>query len=143
MGILSNAKHELFAQGIARGKTQDEAYVQAGYKRNRRNASRLRTNEDVIQRIAELVAKAAEKFEVTLESLVREADAIQRDAHAAGQYSAASGALQAKAKLAGLWVEKSENTNRNVDATRITDEQLAEIIGEDEALDVEKPSELH
>ena len=38
MPILANAKHELFAQGLARGATADEAYKLAGYKENRHNA---------------------------------------------------------------------------------------------------------
>jgi hypothetical protein len=47
-----------------------------------------------------------------------------------GQYSAATPALITKAKLAGLWVKKTDNTNtnRNVDPRTLSDEQLADII---------------
>jgi len=146
MPALTNARWELFAQGIAQGKTQDEAYVLAGYKRNRCNAGRLKTNEHIGFRVAELMAKAAVKTEITVESLQREAAEIQHAAFAAGQFNASSGALTLKAKLAGLLVEKTvnTNTNRNIDASRVTDEQLAEIIGvEDEQTGDAKPSELH
>lgn len=35
MPVLKNARHERFAQGRAKGKTIDEAYVDAGFKANR------------------------------------------------------------------------------------------------------------
>ena len=43
MPILSNSRHEIFAQGLAIGKTQKQAYIDAGYKPKgaRQNASRL------------------------------------------------------------------------------------------------------
>jgi phage terminase small subunit len=43
---LKNAKHERFAQGLVEGLTADRAYERAGYKRNRKNVTRLKTNED-------------------------------------------------------------------------------------------------
>jgi hypothetical protein len=41
MPILPNHKHELFAQGLAKGLSADAAYQAAGYKRDRGNAARL------------------------------------------------------------------------------------------------------
>jgi phage terminase small subunit len=41
MPVLSNSKHELFAQELAKGKTADAAYVSAGYSPNRGNATTL------------------------------------------------------------------------------------------------------
>jgi phage terminase small subunit len=61
MGILENQRHELFAQGIASGLTADEAYVAAGFKRNRGNASRLNSDESISARVAELKAEIASK----------------------------------------------------------------------------------
>lgn len=63
MPVLSNQRHESFAQALAKGKTADEAYAQAGYRPNRKNAWRLKTNEGIAARVAELSAKAAEKAE--------------------------------------------------------------------------------
>jgi hypothetical protein len=40
MAPLRNTKHELFAQGLAEGKSMTEAYRAAGYT-NRSHASRL------------------------------------------------------------------------------------------------------
>lgn len=43
MPVLSNSRHELFAQGLAIGKSAKQAYIDAGYKPKgaRQNASRL------------------------------------------------------------------------------------------------------
>lgn len=66
MAILPNAKHELFAQGLARGVDADKAYVEAGYKKNRHNASRLANTPAIKERVAELMGAAAELTTMTL-----------------------------------------------------------------------------
>ncbi|WPZ13244.1 terminase small subunit [Nitratireductor rhodophyticola] len=63
MPVLKNAKHEAFAQGLAKGLSASEAYVSAGYKESRSAASRLSTNVNVQRRVSELQGKAAEKAE--------------------------------------------------------------------------------
>jgi len=76
MPVLKNARHEKFAQGLASGKTADEAYEQAGFKPNRGNASRLKANESILHRVEEIKAavteKAIEKLAVTKERIVEE-----------------------------------------------------------------------
>jgi hypothetical protein len=69
MPVLPNNKHELFAQGLAKGLSADAAYQAAGYKPHRGNAARLRANEIIQRRIAEILGKAAEKAEVNKERL--------------------------------------------------------------------------
>jgi len=129
MPALQNPKHERFAQALAKGKTADEAYVLAGYAENRGNAVRLKTNESIVKRVAELQDIGSMRAEVTLESLIREAGEIQEAAKQEKQYSAATAALTAKAKLAGLWIDKAENTNRNVvDPAQISDAELAAVL---------------
>lgn len=129
MPALENAKHERFAQALAKGKTADEAYVLAGYAENRGNATRLKANESVLKRVAELQDLGSLRAEVTLESLIREAGEIQEAAKNEKQYSAATAALTAKAKLAGLWIDKAENTNRNVvDPAQVSDAELAAVL---------------
>lgn len=59
MPVLKDPKHEAFAQAVADGKSAREAYEQAGYERHDGNASRLRSNEKVASRIAELLEKRA------------------------------------------------------------------------------------
>ena len=54
MPELKNQKHEAFAQQLAKGETADAAYRKAGYSANRGNASRLKANDSIRQRIAEI-----------------------------------------------------------------------------------------
>jgi phage terminase small subunit len=63
MPVLQNPRHEAFAQALAKGKSADEAYAQAGYRPSRHNASRLTTNDNVRKRVTELQARAADKAE--------------------------------------------------------------------------------
>jgi phage terminase small subunit len=110
---LSNPKHELFAQELAKGKSQAEAYAEAGYKPSEQNACRLTRNDKIQTRVAEIQGRAVLRTTITIASLMEEAAEIQAAALKANQHSAAVAALTAKAKLAGLWVEKSENENVN------------------------------
>ena len=71
-----------------------------------------------------MLNQGAERTVVTIESLIREADEIQSAAKAAKQHSAAIQALTAKAKLAGLWVERRENENKNNTVYAISDEPM-------------------
>lgn len=76
MAALKNAKHEAFAQGLAKGLSADEAYAKAGFKPNRGNASRLKANESIAARVDELVGKGAEKAEATVERVLKELSRI-------------------------------------------------------------------
>jgi phage terminase small subunit len=76
MGIVINLRHERFAQALAQGKAANEAYVLAGYKANDGNASRLKGNERISARVQEIVGRAAERAEVSLERVLRELKAI-------------------------------------------------------------------
>lgn len=61
MPVLSNTKHELFAQALAKGKSQADAYAAAGYKPSEPHASRLASSGKVQARVAELAGKGAER----------------------------------------------------------------------------------
>lgn len=76
MPVLKNARHELFAQEMAKGSTVDGAYKKAGYSENRGNAARLNANESVIARIAEIQGRGAERVAVSVERIVRELGSI-------------------------------------------------------------------
>jgi hypothetical protein len=52
--VLQNEKHEIFAQQLAKGKSVSQAFKTAGFQPNRGNASRLKANESIKQRLAEL-----------------------------------------------------------------------------------------
>lgn len=150
MPILSNARHEKFAQALAAGINATEAYATAGYKGDRTAASRLSTNVNIRQRVAELQGKAARKAEVTMDSLLVELEEARTLAIAEKQTSAAVSATMGKAKLTGLIVEKREHTGRNggpiqtVDLTKLSGDELAQLEsifgplagpGDDDAID--------
>ena len=139
---LASFRQERFAQELAMGRSQGEAYALSGYRLSTvgardANASRLLRNDKVAARVAELRAEAAASTAITVESLIREAADIQRAATADGNHSAAIAAVVTKAKLAGLWIERKENRNtnfntqvidrRDVTLNQLTDEQLLAI----------------
>ena len=106
--VLSNPRHERFAQELAKGKTADEAYVLAGYKQNDGNATRLKGNERIVARLEELQNRAASRAEVTVESLIAEAEEVRRLAVEKGQLSAAIAAIKEKGVLTGKRVERTQ-----------------------------------
>lgn len=88
MSVLKNARHEAFAQALAKGKSADEAYSAAGYKADRGNASRLTANDNIAARVAELQGKGADRAEIdiarVLKELVRLGTSDLRDAFTEG-----------------------------------------------------------
>lgn len=105
MPVLKNARHEAFAQGLAKGLTADQAYQDAGFKPHRGNASRLSANENIRARVSEIQSKAVKKVEVTVESLAVELEEARALAIKESQTSAAVSATMGKAKLFGLGSE--------------------------------------
>lgn len=71
-GPLGNARHERFAQELAKGVAAGPAYVLAGFKANDGNAIRLKGNEKVAARVLELQTRAADRAEITQEMVLRE-----------------------------------------------------------------------
>jgi phage terminase small subunit len=72
MPVLSNSKHERFAQEIAKGSSITAAYAAAGFSKNDSNASRLNRNELVRARVDEILAEAAQACGVTVQRIVDE-----------------------------------------------------------------------
>jgi len=76
MPILKHARHEIFAQEVAKGATYEDAHVSAGYKRNASNASALSRRPDISTRITELrslgASRAITATGVTKERIVSE-----------------------------------------------------------------------
>ena len=132
MPALKNARHERFAQEMAKGKSQTEAYSLAGYDGDRTAASRLSTNVNVRTRLAELQDRGAERAVVTTESLIEEADEIKALALKASQYGPANAALTLKAKLAGKLVERAE-VGTPGDFDRMDDADLARYVATEAA----------
>ncbi len=124
MPALTNGKHELFAQGLAKGKSQTEAYAKAGYAPSEQHASRLARNGKVQARVAELRERAAARVEVTVQSVAQQLLEDRALAHTAQQAGAAVSASMALAKLFGLVVEKTEAKVEVTDAR----ERLARLV---------------
>lgn len=132
MPALKNARHERFAQEMAKGKSQVEAYVAAGYSESRSAAARLASDVNICARMAELQNKASERAAVTTESLIEEADEIKDAALLAKQYGPANAALTLKAKLAGKLVERAE-VGQPGDFDRMDDADLARYVATEAA----------
>jgi phage terminase small subunit len=113
-GPLKNARHERFAQELAKGSSQDKAYELAGFTSRgagaRANASRLLTDDNISARVLELKARAAEKTVVTIENLTERLLKIAQkgeDAKDAPLLSVARASLMDAAKLNGLIIDRS------------------------------------
>jgi len=113
MSRIKNPKHELYAQELAKGKSQAEAYELAGYAAHESSASRLRSIAKVSARVAELQQRGAERAEITVatitENLVRIAQKAEEQGEPAG-LNVAKGAWETAAKLHGLMVDRKHHS---------------------------------
>lgn len=141
-GVLANPKHERFAQELAKGQSQVEAYVAAGYKHSRSAASRLAENVDICVRVSDLQERVAIRTEITVAGIttrllniadVAEKTGIEKDPitgepkdSSSKHLGVARAALMDAAKLNGLVVDQTENVT-------ITAEQRRKRIAELEA----------
>ena len=151
MPILANARHEVFAQEIAKGTEAGEAYVKAGFKANGGNARRLKLDEAVKKRVEAILSersmvhekgleraieRTALSKEWVIEGLIENVDRAMQavevkdhKGHGTGEYkydgSVANQALNLLGKELGMFVEKSESHNFNhaISGDLPTDEQ--------------------
>lgn len=148
MPILSNARHERFAQEIAKGTEAGEAYKIAGFKPNPGNARRLKLDEAVKKRVEAILIerskihekgleRAIERVALTKEWVIErlvenanramQAEAVKREGQEIGEYryegSVANRALELLGKELGMFVDRSENVNINHD---VSDKPLSE-----------------
>lgn len=124
MPVLSNPKHERFAQELAKGKSQIDAYEAAGYNPSRSAAARLFSDVNICERVAEIAERVAVRTELTAasltERLLKIADVAEKtgiafdeeSGEATGSSSKHLGvarlALMDAAKLNGLIIERSD-----------------------------------
>lgn len=130
MPSLKNAKHERFAQELAKGKPASEAYVIAGYKESRPAASRLSTNVNIRRRVAELLERGAIRAEVTIASILDELDEARELARSIEQPAPMIAASLGKAKVAGLMVERAEITGKDGGPIRTEGNNARDLIAE-------------
>ena len=110
MPVLSNPKHERFAQELAKGETATDAYVTAGYAFNDGNAIRLKGNERIEARVAEILSRAATRTEITVADITKRLLDIATKGETspeAAMLSVARASLMDAAKLNGLVIDKS------------------------------------
>lgn len=111
MPKLANAKHELFAQALAKGETATAAYEHAGYSPDRGAASRLSANVSIERRVAEILERAAVRAEITVADISGRLLKIAEKGERSGlapMLAVGRAALMDVAKLNGLIVEKRE-----------------------------------
>lgn len=108
MPALKNARHERFAQELAKGKSKAGAYKAAGFEGDRTAACRLSTRVNIQRRVAELKAKAAEKVIVTVADIAQQLDEDREFARELESPAAAVSATMGKAKVLGLLEDKSK-----------------------------------
>ena len=112
-------KQELFAQAVASGMNQSDAYRTAYSTGNMKassinvNASKLSADAKVAQRVAELRKPVVEMVHVTLESHLSRLSVLSLAAEGEGKFAAAVAAEIARGKASGLYVDKTEITGAN------------------------------
>ena len=116
---LKNARHEVFANEVASGRTQTDAFLEANphaeeWKRQtaKVKASELAARPDVKARIAFLQARAADAAVFTLAAHLNRLNALSRAAETAGDFPAAVKAEENRGKAAGFYPTKVELTGR-------------------------------
>jgi len=98
MPVLAKHKHELFAQGLAKGLGIGAAYEAAGYKPSPAAATRLSKKVKLQERVAELQAASAAKAEVSrqwvlkhlkenVERCMRAVPVLDRESKPTGEYT--------------------------------------------------------
>ena len=112
--ILTN-KQEAFAQAVASGMSQSDAYrasfnVRTTTKPESVNqaASVLMANVNISSRVAELRKPVVEAAQITLKGHLERLSELSRLSQESGQMSAAIAAEVARGKASGLYVERTE-----------------------------------
>ncbi len=110
MPVLSNARHERFAQEIAAGSRAADAYAKAGYNRSKTNASSLKNRADVSERIRELQDQMANNLvqEITRDHVLRWLQEDRDQAKRLKQTASAVRAAELLGKELGMFVDKSQ-----------------------------------
>ncbi len=127
-------KQDKFARLVARGESYAAAYRAAYDAENMvdatvySRASELMADSKIAVRVDELRDAGAKKAGITVESALAELDELMTEARKDKTHGAAVRASELKGKLAGLYVEKTEDVSQNM-----SDEDLARsIAGDDE-----------
>lgn len=134
MPVLENARHELFAQSLAKGSRQVAALADSGLSYSEANtpsaAARLARRPDVKQRVAELLTDASMITKLDKAYIMSELQKTYDRATASEDYSACNKSLELLGKELGMFVDRHEidvQLKRKVIVERLTEEQAAQM----------------
>lgn len=147
MSVLKNIKHERFALYLFQGEPVREAYVKAGYEWNNGNAYRLKDDEGVQERIAELEAQTARTAALDKSYVIgglieiyqkssQERELFDKKGKSLGRFvydsAGAKGALELLGKHLKLFTDKIDlRTVKSIED--LTDEEQAALLADLEA----------
>lgn len=101
----------------ANGGNGTQAAIKAGYseKTARKIASENVTKPDIKEALAQEEKKLQEKYEYTIDDMVRELDDVKMKADAEQNRQAQIKAIELKGKAFGLFVDKQETTVKGIE----------------------------
>ena len=143
MAALKNAKHELMAQALAQGKSQQQAYINAGYSPKGASGSAstlLKGNSSIFKRRDEIldcrehsetqaVAAAVKSSQLTLEGHLETMAMLRDRALEAREFGAAISAEKNRGTVAGFYVQRVEGGKPGNFSDR-TEQQILQEIAE-------------
>jgi phage terminase small subunit len=129
-GPLKNARHERFAQELAKGSTADAAYTAAGFRPNRGNATRLKLNESIFDRVQELkgavVEKVVEKTAIDAAWVLQKAAELHTKALEEKALAVAKGALDLIGKHVDVQAFREQIQHSGlIEYKNLSDEEIA------------------
>jgi hypothetical protein len=139
MSVLSNPKHELTAQELAKGATHREAYKAAGYQASTTNSldansSRLISSDKLKSRVQELQMEASKTIAITLEGQIAKLEDLLNQAKQLKQISAGVSAIDKQNELMGFKIQRVES-KRVDEFENMSDEELRQYVYGDKELD--------
>jgi phage terminase small subunit len=131
MPKLKNKRHEAFCQQYIKELNQTKSYLEV-YKDSKpeaakSNAARLVTNDNIKERIAELMEKRDAKVGREAEEILDDIRRIKEKAERAGRYGDALKALELEGKHKAMWKDKVQ-----LDATVSPHKRLVDRLEEEE-----------
>jgi phage terminase small subunit len=133
MPVLKNARHEQFAQALAKGQTASIAYVEAGFKPHASNPARLSGNERVQARVRDILSKAADKAEWTAADRLAALKRIHDAAEQADPRTAISAIAEANRMQGSHAPTKQQHTGKDggpIAYSNLTEEEIDTRIAE-------------
>jgi hypothetical protein len=131
VGILKNDAKEQFAQGLAYGFTPMSAAEHARLNLTSVEAAHLSADHEIRDRVQELVVN--QQFDMSLEHIriARQLEVDRDFAYQTGNPAAAINATVQRAKVLGVFVERTETNNKvAVSSTReLTPDEWAQKFG--------------